>query len=109
MALLKNITCDFDLVASYWAIDEVNIHWTDQSAHAVLMGYRSEEAKKDLNEKPVKSYSYDFNSVDFPFTKGGNNEEEFYTWFKAKIEETQGSTDPMDSKYTDFVGYNEDL
>lgn len=103
MAITKNITYDFDVVASYWAVDELNINWASKNAHAVLFGYRSEDAKKVDNERPVKTYSYDF-SVNFPFTKGEDNELEFYKWLKAEVEREPNEGEIKPIEITNFKG-----
>lgn len=104
MAILKEINCDFDITVSYWAVDELNINWASKQAHAALFGYRSEDAKKKVGERQVKTYSYDFNETNFPFTKGGDNEEEFYTWLKTEVERKPNEGEIKPVEITNFEG-----
>lgn len=85
MALQKEGTYQFDVVASYWVITQLNIYWdgtNNKTAHVELAVFRSKTAK-DAGEPSLKSYSYDFSGT-IPFTKGGNSEAEFYVWLKEQ-------------------------
>jgi hypothetical protein len=102
MALLANKTAEFGVQATYWSSDQVNIHWdagVNNNAHVELMGYRSEQHKKIDNERYVDKFMYEFTHDNFPFTKGGNNEAEFYMWLKAEAQKPENT----EEKYTLFT------
>ena len=107
MALLKEIDFKFGLKATYWACDQVNIGWYNNStAHVELLGYISEDSKKKDKETHLMSYSYNV-PMDV-FTKVGNNEEEFYTWLKGEIaEELEKPKDERGEHFAIFEGYTD--
>lgn len=105
MALLTNKTAQYDILVTYFSCDQINIFWDaneHKNAHVQLSGYRSENAKKVDNEQPVLSYIYDFDNTVFPFTKGGNNEQEFYTWLINYVTE-HAEDENLEEKYLTFV------
>lgn len=112
MAILQNKTCEFGLTATYWSADVVNIYWdagTNCTAHIELHGYRSENAKKNDLERSLVSYAYDFNQSDWIFTKGGNNEHEFYEWLLAKAQEEVAEGETKEEKYSLFETADSDV
>lgn len=112
MALINTTKeCEFGLTATYWAADQVNIYWdgtTNRRAHVELHGYQSEDAKKVDGERSLVHYNYDFSGENFPFTKGGNNEQEFYVWLLAKAQEEVLEDEIKEEKYKLFEGAQSD-
>jgi hypothetical protein len=50
----------------YWKIIETNINWLNSTAHVVMAGWVSEQARLDGKE-PLDSIAYDFTADNFPF------------------------------------------
>jgi hypothetical protein len=86
MALLKTKEWKYGLNSTYWAVDAININWRDKIAYVSVMGYRSEDAKKILNEEPIETISLFYSGDNFKFIKGTNDEATAYLEIKKNAQ-----------------------
>ncbi len=108
MALLKTISTNIGIDATYWKIIDLNINWLRKICHVVLGGWSSKNIR-DLEKNPIDNRNFDFNDSNFPFIEDEPQNERQIIYDKIKTQkvlETDYDGDQNDIIEVDgeFVG-----
>ena len=91
MALCKNVTTKYDVVANYHKITQIDISWHFKTCNVILSSYKDKEAR-DKGAVNLNDMYFSYNEDSFDFNVDANLPEQVYIKLK-QLPEWQYATD----------------
>jgi hypothetical protein len=83
MALNKQVTTKYNVIAEYHKITEINISWHFKTCSVVLSSYKDKQSR-DINAVFLDNSYFDFNDTAFDFDVEANLTEQLYNKIKQE-------------------------